>query len=64
MLSETVSNALLLTGGNKATETAKFMSLFVKYFDLLIFRSFTTNSTGERNDYRLHPGMLMTIGWM
>ena len=35
VLSETVCKALWLTGGNEATETAKFVAIFDKFFDLL-----------------------------
>ena len=33
MLSESVSKALLLTGGDEVTETAHFISLIDKFFD-------------------------------
>lgn len=46
VLSESVSNALKHTGGNKALETCKFTTLFDKFFDMLNVGNFTN---GARN---------------
>lgn len=53
MLSESVSKAILLTGGDEAKETAKFVALFDCYFDLLNVRNFT-NGTRKRKNFQ-HP---------
>lgn len=53
MLSETVSTALKLTGGDEAIETVKFVALFDKFFDLLNVSNFT-NGTRKRKPFR-HP---------
>ena len=42
MLSESVSKALLLTGGDKVTETAHFISLIDKFFDCFNVRNFNS----------------------
>ena len=52
-MSETVSKALMLTGGEEASETAKFTALFDKFFDLLNVRNFT-NGTRTRKNFQ-HP---------
>ena len=41
MLSETVSKALLLTGGEEVKETARLLDLFDKFFDCLNVSNFT-----------------------
>lgn len=52
MLSESVSKALTLTGGDIVTETAKFASYFDKFFDALNVKSLTEGKH-KRKDYRL-----------
>lgn len=41
MLSESVSKALTLFGGDTAQETARFTELFDKFFDCVNVRNFT-----------------------
>lgn len=53
VLSETVSNALAKTGGSEAAETARFVELFDKFFDLLNVSNFT-NGTRKRKNFQ-HP---------
>ncbi len=43
----------MLTGGDEAAETAKFVALFDKFFDLLNVRNFT-NGTRKRKNFQ-HP---------
>ena len=40
VLSETVAEALRLTGGDEASETAMFVSMMDKFFDVLNVNSF------------------------
>ena len=63
MLSESVSDALMLTGGKGAIETSKFVSIFDKFFDLLNVRNFTSGTRKRKpfqhpyrhaDDFRLH----------
>lgn len=42
MLSETVSKALAMTGGPRAQETAKFVSMMDKFFDCLNVSDYNT----------------------
>lgn len=53
VLSESVSKALLLTGGNEVKETANFVSLFDRFFDCLNVSNFT-NGTKNRKPFQ-HP---------
>ena len=41
MLSESVSNALTLTGGSTVEETAKFVNLMDKFFDCMNVHNFS-----------------------
>ncbi len=41
MLSETVSNALKLLGGEEASETANFVEMMDKFFDALNVHNYT-----------------------
>ncbi len=59
MFSETVGNALMLTGGDEVKETVKFVSLFD---DMLNVRNFTSGTKNRKpfqhpyrheNDFRL-----------
>ena len=55
VLSETVSKALELTGGEEAKETAKFVGMFDKFFDCLNVNSFTQGKYSRKafqNPYR------------
>ena len=53
VLSETVSKALPLVVGKAATETARFVDIFDKFFDILNVNNFTA---GARNRKRFsHP---------
>ena len=52
-MSETVANAIMLTGGTEALQTAKFVSLFDKFFDLLNVSNFT-NGVKKRKSFQ-HP---------
>ena len=55
VLSQTVSKALELTGGDEAKETAKFVDLFDKFFDCLNVNSFTKGKHSRKvfqNPYR------------
>ena len=52
-MSESVGKALQLTGGDDVTETAKFVIIFDKFFDILNVHNFT-NGTRYRKPY-LHP---------
>lgn len=47
-MSETVSNALVLVGGDEAIETAKFVSMFDNFFDLLNVQNFTTGARSRK----------------
>ena len=42
VLSESIGNALQLTGGSEVEETAKFVLYFDKFFDILNVSNFTT----------------------
>ena len=42
MLSESVSKALLLTGGDEVTETANFVSLIDRFFDCFNVSNFNS----------------------
>lgn len=53
VLSESVSKALVLTGGQEAQGTATFVSMFDKFFDLLNVSNFT-NGTRYRKPFH-HP---------
>ena len=53
VLSESVSRAVVLTGGPEAQERAKFMSMFDKFFDILNITNFT-NGTRYRKPFQ-HP---------
>lgn len=48
VLSETVANALSLVGGDDAAETAKFVSLFDKFFDMLNVQNFSGGRTSRK----------------
>lgn len=52
VLSETVSKALILTGGAEATETAKFAAMFDKFFDVLNVSNFS-NGWKARKPFQL-----------
>lgn len=52
-MSESVSKALKLTGGPEAAETAEFVGVFDKFFDLLNVTNFT-NGTRKRKPFQ-HP---------
>ena len=52
-MSGTVGKALLLTGGPEVEETAKFVLMFNKFFDVLNVTNFT-NGTRYRNP-DIHP---------
>lgn len=52
-MSESVSNALMLTGGEEVTETVKFVAIFDKFFDILNVSNFT-NGTRKRKRFQ-HP---------
>lgn len=52
-MSESVSNALKLTGGDEAVETMKFVAIFDKFFDLLNITNFT-NGTRKKKRFQ-HP---------
>ena len=54
-MSQTVSNALELTGGEEAKETAKFVAIFDKFFDCLNVSSFEKGKRARKvfqNPYR------------
>ena len=51
VLSETVSTALALTGGDEAVETVKFVALMDKFFDLLNVSNFK-NGTRKRKPFQ------------
>lgn len=53
VLSESVSKALVVTGGLEAKETAAFTMLFDKFFDILNVTNFT-NGTRKRKPFQ-HP---------
>ncbi len=53
MLSESVAKALPLVVGPAATETARFVSMFDKFFDMLNVSNFK-NGTRYRKPF-LHP---------
>ena len=53
VLSESVSKALVLTGEQEAQETAKFVALIDKFFDILNVSNFT-NGTRNRKPFQ-HP---------
>ena len=44
VLNESVSKALVLTGGQEAQETAKFVALMDKFFDILNVSNFTNGT--------------------
>lgn len=48
MLSESVSKALQLTGGEDAEETAKFVMMFDKFFDCLNVSNFTNGARARK----------------
>lgn len=48
MLSETVSKALTLTGGQEVEETARFVGIFDKFFDCLNVANFTTGMKNRK----------------
>lgn len=52
MLSESVSKALQLTGGQEVEETARFVALFDKFFDALNVCNFT-NGIHRRKPFQL-----------
>ena len=55
VLSESVSKALLLTGGPDATETVKFVDIFDKFFDCLNVSNFINGTRTRKafcNPYR------------
>lgn len=55
VMSQTVSNALELTGGEEAKETAKFVAIFDKFFDCLNVSSFEKGKRARKvfqNPYR------------
>ena len=49
-MSETVSKALELTGGMRAQETAKFVSVVDKFFDCLNVNDYNMHWTLEEKD--------------
>ena len=53
VLSESVSKALVLTGGQEAQGTAKFVALMDKFFDILNVSNFT-NGTRNHKPFQ-HP---------
>ena len=53
VLSESVSKALVLTGGQEAQGTAKFVALMDKFFDTLNVSNFT-NGTQNHKPFQ-HP---------
>lgn len=62
-MSDSVSSALTLTGGEEAKETAKFVCLLDKFFDTLNVSDFTTGMKQRKrfkypyrhcDDFRLH----------
>ena len=53
MLSESVGKAIQLTGGNDAQETANFILLFHKFFDMLNVSNFTKKKPFQ---YPYHTG--------
>ena len=53
VLSESVSKALVLTGGPEAQGTAKFVAMIDKFFDILNVSNFT-NGTRNRKPFQ-HP---------
>lgn len=55
VLSESVSKALMLIGGEEAQETAKFVGMFDKFFDCLNVNSFVKGKHSRKsfqNTYR------------
>lgn len=52
MLSESVSKAMQITGGSEAQETAKFVSLFDKFFDALNVGDFQSGRC-QRKPFRV-----------
>lgn len=48
MLSESVSKALTLVGGQDAQETARFVSMFDKFFDCLNVSSFEKGNKSRK----------------
>lgn len=57
MLSESVGKAIQLTGGNDAQETANFILLFDKFFDMLNVSNFTNGSRKKKPfQYPYHTG--------
>lgn len=70
VLSESVGKALQLTGGPEAEETAKFVMLFDKFFDIMNVASFTHGTKvrkpfcypyRHKDDHRLKVNTLMII---
>lgn len=66
VLSSTVSNALMLTGGDETRETSKFVALMDSFFDLLNVGDFTVDVRQRKmfkypyrssNDWRLDVRM-------
>ena len=48
VLSESVSTALMLTGGDEASETALFVSQMDKFFDCLNVNSYTRGKNARK----------------
>lgn len=51
MLSNTVAKALEMSGGSRAEETARFVTMFDRFFDCLNVRSFTAGRH-SRNSFK------------
>ena len=54
VLSESVSKALKLVGGDNVSETAKFVAMMDKFFDTLNVSNFTTGKQKRKPFQNLH----------
>ena len=64
VLSESVSKALTLYGGDKAEETAKFAEIFDKFFDCLNVSNFTDGKYNRKpfqDPYRSGTDFRLTV---